>query len=218
MIVDAALVGQARQLGVNHDLGRPNGDMEFVSINSADVVARVEGVRALLKLLVAREEGNTEGAVRDQDVQSATEALVTRLADDEEAVIAALYEDSTALRGALSDGDRFIEAIAPAFSSLTPSRTILRHHLEFLWDQVSTVESGFERKVFERLIFPCLLRTTRRAPFMEEEISVLSNGNLGRLEVLDGLQSEVSESSEDSGENQHNVAVIRSLAGESPCF
>ena len=205
-IVDAAYFGAT---DVDHYLiERPSGEMVFVKAYAADLTSRIDGVRAMIQIISAG-----QGEENMQDVESAIEALTLRLMDNDEAVTT-IHDDPGVLYLALGKGDRLIDAMISAFDCPNPNRNILRLHLRYLSDEIYPAPDGFERKVFERLLYSCLVPTSLRKPFGREEWNIIMNGRLGRLDILKTLKIEIDKFEDRSGKHQIQV-MVQSLAGKS---
>ena len=214
VIVEAVLSSNTSQPSVNEDVDEGpigNAATSFVNVYSADVAARVKGVQAMAKILTPTGERKFSPS---PDAQSAIEALAVRLGDNDEAVVSSVYQNSAVLYLALGKGDRYIKAVAPVFMNSMIDRAILHCHLKYMSDESYTADNGFERKAFDRLLFPCLVHTSQRQAFMEEDWSIILNGQLGKLDVLASIKPDVDRLWND-GSDQHNyyAVLVRGLAG-----
>ena len=206
-IVDAAYFGATHV--DQHLIERPLGEMAFVKAYAADLTSRIDGVRAMIQII-----STGQGDENVQDVESAIEALALRLTDSDEAVIAAIHEDPGVLYLAFGKGDRLIDAMIPAFGCPNPNRNILRLHLNYLSDETYPAANGFERKVFEKLLFSCLVPTSLRRAFGREEWTIIMDGQLGHLDILKNLKSEI-DGYGDRRDMYQIQMILQSLAGKS---
>ncbi len=195
-----------------HVVEQAQGDMSCVNAYSADVTARVQGVHELAKILRTG-EGSSQSEGSRQGLHSASEAFTARLADEDEAVVAAVYQNAEALRIALLHGQKYVDAVAPAFRQVKTNQQILRHHLRNISDENHPSEADFLRQAFQRLIFACLMPSATREPIGQEEWSVIQGGNLGKLDVLADLSMHYAVRPE--GDATGSIPLlVRQLAGK----
>jgi U3 small nucleolar RNA-associated protein 10 len=144
----------------------------FVDVHSADVSSRVSGVKEMYA--VAEAAGltaeNAKELLEDDKVRSAQLAVLSRLRDTEEPVLAALYA-KPALLAALLTGTDYVEAVTAAFTAAKPNPTILSLHLGFIAKHIADATVG------PRLILPNLLATEERRAFGAEQWALASKAS-----------------------------------------
>ena len=118
-----------------------------LDIHSADVSARIRGIQHAL------ENGTADG----QDQEEARTMLLTRLRDDEEEVIKAIYSRPQALSEMLAGkSDAYVNAVEPAMRGHRRNPEIMALHLQYACTSFAQTEEQ-QSAVFRRLLWPCLL-------------------------------------------------------------
>ena len=153
--------------------------MALVNLHAADLSARVEGVIATMALLL--KEGETTTIDKD-DLEAVRAALLSRLSDVGIPVLKALYATNNhkALLCTLFNEETLINAIAPAFTTPTLDDAAVQLHLNFAGNHLAEKQPMM---VFERIIFPVLLKTGDRY-LSPETWEVLLNSPICNWDVL----------------------------------
>lgn len=192
-----------------------NGSL--TDVYSADVSARIQGVKEVLRTLADAEAS-------DGDRQAASSAILSRLGDEEIQVIEAVYSNPESL--AALPVEEYINAVEPSFVKDHFRTKVVAAHVAFLRDHLLPRHPEIATAVFQRLVFPVGLMTKTRQvdviPWIHssgnrkgdklgsilEKISHdhrLENGANGN--VLSGVEAGM----------EHNEMVVRLLAGQCLC-
>lgn len=142
-------------------VARPDGETAMLNILSADISARVQGLEALLSpyLLSSLDD------VSDEDKQSLSSALISRLADTDIPVLDSLYKSTRHkdIIARVSTVDDILGAIERSFVVDKISEDVILRHLEFAVNELVNARPEAADSVFEKILFPILLPLQGRA-------------------------------------------------------
>ncbi|KAL7425209.1 snoRNA-binding rRNA-processing protein utp10 [Cryptotrichosporon argae] len=170
----------------------------FVDVHSSDVTARVAGVKDMYNVLSAAgvTAANVSEKLVDEQVVSARTAVLARLADDDAAVVGAVYAEPELLRALLVDVE-YTQVVARAFAVDQPKADVVRAHLKY------AAGSGADNAtLFERVLIPVLLAVEGRAVVGLDELALFK----GDLAVLAGFKTVPS--AEKSALIEYNRSVL----------
>lgn len=220
-IVDSAQVdasGQAIDDGMSP---QDPSTSRFVDVYSADVTARVAGVQAMFAI-------SNDPGVREEDRKAAIDAILARLSDEAEPVIAAIHSRPDKLLSVIkhqrsitagpSSSDVYVDGIRPHFAKSQSDPSIIQHTLRFITEVYLPEQPDVAPEIFEKLLFPALLITRKRHVFKtrnEALISVLEKISpvSGVLQVFQTIWSLSDPNKDDL--MTFNVDLSKALAGGS---
>lgn len=179
----------------------------FADVYGSDVAGRIRGVGQMYDMLKS-------GSVSNRS--SAKEALKARLADNELAVIKAIYARSDEAVQALHED--YTETLRSVFITEKQNVAVLRCHIRFIDGHLIHANPEVAEEVFERLIFPCLLSTGDRQISGREEWEAFSDAGMGGMDLVKGIKAAIlaapSVVSGDAGSAQLNKLVIEQLSSK----
>ena len=144
----------------------------FADVYSADVATRISSIERIFDTL-------TEEATA-ADRASATEAIRARLADEDQPVVDAIYQQAGNKLETILNVKEVVQAVRPSFINGKPVGAVIKAHLRYLAVQAR----GEEDVVYRQLVFPCLLGTQTSASMDADVWAILANGALAADSVL----------------------------------
>jgi hypothetical protein len=151
-IVDSAYLDVSSRLAVPVDLLNKSSDSgALVSIYSADISARVQGIKDLF----------SGWSLEDSDRETAKDAIRARLADQDPAVLDAIYEQNETLSELLTP-EEVVDALRPVFVNSQVKAAVLSRHVKFLCGSLVALQPELEDRVFQQLLFHVMLPSSER--------------------------------------------------------
>ncbi|KAF7297329.1 U3 small nucleolar RNA-associated protein 10 [Mycena indigotica] len=176
---------------------------------SADERVRAAAVKELLKTAKSKE-------LEDPDLNSLYAALLTRVQDNSQTVLKALYADegvdSVMVRAALSDPQSYITNLALALQG-KPKRQTLQLQMRLLSLVTPRYGAPFQEDIFHRLVFPFLLFSKTR----QHSAEVVWSSTANAFELLKGCdavkqRAQEAETGQDNKMERINQAIAIKLA------
>lgn len=179
----------------------------FADVYSADVATRISSIQRIFDTF-------TEEATA-ADRASAKEAIRARLADEDQPVVDAIYQQAGNKLETIMNVKEVVQAVRPSFVTGKPVGAVIKAHLRYLAVQAR----GEEDVVYRQLVFPCLLGTQNSAPLDADAWAILANGGLAADSVLVKIAQAVGqmEASKKSDVAELDCIVISAAARTSSC-
>lgn len=209
-IVDSAYLDVSSRLAVPVDLLNSSSESgALFSIYSADISARVQGIKDLFSDLT----------LEDSDRETAKEAIRARVADQDPAVLDAIYGQAETL-GELLTPKEIVDALRPVFVGNQVKAAVLSRHVKFLCGSLVARQPELEDRVFQQLLFHVMLPSSERRGLSRadwESIAALpvKGSDILRKVAQDIIKAEIGALDKDTAPEVYRF-VADSLSSKSP--